>query len=199
MGKNQLTINYSDNDILISRGETKPKNFLFRLHNHEDYEIYIFISGDVIYNIEGRDYKLTPYDMLFVRPDEMHRVFHVNENSTYKRMIINITDNFFPQNGIEDFKARLIERSMSEDRKIRGGTVIESGMRDICDKLHTIISTDNTRSVKAVINALVVEMIYTMCNVDFFDKSNYPNSKIQNAIDYINDHFKLNRHQKTAP
>ena len=118
MGKNQLTINYSDNDILISRGETKPKNFLFRLHNHEDYEIYIFISGDVIYNIEGRDYKLTPYDMLFVRPDEMHRVFHVNENSTYKRMIINITDNFFSQNGIEDFKARLIERSMSEDRKI---------------------------------------------------------------------------------
>ena len=185
MKKSSKSYTFRNEGIYVSRGENTAQNYMFRLHNHEDYEI----SGDAVYNIEGRVYQLRPYDMLFVRPDEMHRVYHNSENCLYNRMIINITDGFFEKYDIRKYKNTLIERSMSEDRKIQGSTVIESGIRDICDKIYKLISTGKDRPDDAVINALVVQLLYTMCNVDFFDRAITADSKIQSAIDYINDNF----------
>lgn len=188
MKKTSASKFYHGKGITVSRGENSPKNFLFRLHNHDSYEIYMFISGDAVYNIEGRVYKLNPYDMLFVRPDEMHRVYHNTEDNIYKRMIINIDDSFFENHSITEFKKTLIERSMSKDRKIQGSTVIESGIRDICDKISGIIDSQG-EAMSPVIDALMVELLYTMCNVDFYDRGKPVDSKVQNAINYINEHF----------
>jgi len=38
------------------------------LHHHDFYEIYCFISGDVSYNIESRNYDLQPGDIPLYRP-----------------------------------------------------------------------------------------------------------------------------------
>ena len=188
LSKKETVNTYSKDGIVITKGENSPKNYLFRLHNHDSYELYLFISGDAVYNIEGRTYPLNPYDMFFVRPDEMHRVYHNSENKIYRRMIINIDDIFFTAHGIEMFKKTLIERSQGKDRKIRGSTVIESGIKDICDRLYRVIGTGET-DFSPVVNALVVELLYTMCNVDYHDKGKPGNSKVQNAIDYINENF----------
>ena len=36
----------------------KPTNDSFHLHNHDDYEIYLFLEGDTKYIIEGVTYNL---------------------------------------------------------------------------------------------------------------------------------------------
>ena len=187
MKKKAEDVNYIGDGIYISKGANTPNNFMFRLHNHEDYEIYLFISGDAVYNIEGRIYQLHPYDMLFVRPDEMHRVYHNSENCIYERIIINVSDEFFEKFNIVNYKQTLIARSMSDDRKIRGSAVIERGMKEIFDRIHKLINTD--KSAEPVIDALVVQLLYIMCNVDFIDRDTPRDSKIQSAIDYINEHF----------
>lgn len=186
-GIKSITCMYEN--MVISCGESGADNTLFRLHNHDDYEIYLFISGDAEYHIEGRKYRLHPYDILFVRPDEMHRIYHNSENCIYKRIIININDDFFEKFHIGTYKEILIERTMSKDRKIQGSTVIESGMRDIFEKIHRLMDKQDVHSNEAVIQALTVQLLYTMCDVNFFGRQSVSDSKIQNAIDYINDRF----------
>ena len=41
-------------------------------HFHDFCELYIFISGDVGYYIDGKYYKLDYGDIVIVRPNEIH-------------------------------------------------------------------------------------------------------------------------------
>ncbi|HHU02289.1 MAG: AraC family transcriptional regulator [Christensenellales bacterium] len=57
------------------------------LHHHLFYEVYYFIDGIANYNIEGRIYKLNPYDILFISPSELHHPV-VDSSVPYERMVL---------------------------------------------------------------------------------------------------------------
>ena len=42
-------------------------------HYHDFYEIYFFIAGKVTYNIESRNFTLSPGDILLISPHELHQ------------------------------------------------------------------------------------------------------------------------------
>jgi AraC-like DNA-binding protein len=56
-------------------------------HNHDFYEIYMFLSGSVTYVIEGKSYKLRPKDILIINNKELHKAF-INEGMPYERIVI---------------------------------------------------------------------------------------------------------------
>ena len=45
----------------------------FQYHYHEFYKVLIIISGNVVYNIEGKSYKLKPYDVVLVNRNMIHK------------------------------------------------------------------------------------------------------------------------------
>ncbi len=69
------------------------KNMEFQCHYHDFDKIIIFISGTVIYLIEGKSYKLKPWDILFVSSTEVHRPI-ISPDESYERIIIWINKNF---------------------------------------------------------------------------------------------------------
>lgn len=66
------------------------ENFL--LHTHETYEIYYFISGDVDYLVEGKEYRLKPHTLLAIGPNLFHGV-RVHTNATYERHTLHFDPN----------------------------------------------------------------------------------------------------------
>ena len=42
-------------------------------HEHEFYEIFFFLSGDVSYIIEGSTYQLRPGDILLTSNEDIHK------------------------------------------------------------------------------------------------------------------------------
>ncbi|HEY9062710.1 MAG TPA: AraC family transcriptional regulator [Pseudobacteroides sp.] len=56
-------------------------------HNHDFYEIYLFLSGSVTYVIEGKSYRLRPKDILIINNKELHKAF-INEGVPYERIVI---------------------------------------------------------------------------------------------------------------
>lgn len=58
----------------------------FPYHEHELYEMYFHISGDVKFYITGKGYSLAPGDIILVRPGEIHRP--VNESGKDYEMVI---------------------------------------------------------------------------------------------------------------
>lgn len=181
-----MMANYT-NRIHICWGADIPHNYMFKLHNHRTYEIYMYISGDAQFHVEGSVFELSPYDILFVCPDEMHRVWH-NSETLYNRIIINVPHSYFEYNNITGYEEILRANSANKKCKINGSDTIKSGIKDISAKLINCISKGETVD-SPIVNSLFIEMLYTMCNIDTFDTIIGKNSKVQSAIDYINMHF----------
>lgn len=65
----------------------------FEFHYHDFNKINILISGNVTYLIEGKSYKLKPWDILLVNKNEIHRVL-VGSDEPYERIIIWVNSGF---------------------------------------------------------------------------------------------------------
>ncbi len=72
-----------------------------QLHHHDFYEVYLFLSGNVIYSIEGRTYILRPNDILLIGPNELHQAVIDTALKPYERMVLWINPQFLHQLGDE--------------------------------------------------------------------------------------------------
>lgn len=69
------------------------KTLKFEFHYHEFNKIIIFISGKVTYLIEGKAYKLKPWDILLVNSNEIHKPI-IDHSETYERIVIWVNSSF---------------------------------------------------------------------------------------------------------
>lgn len=63
-------------------------------HNHDGYEIYLFLGGNVNYYTENNGKKLERGDMILTTPYAFHGSVLVNSN-VYDRIVINIKESYF--------------------------------------------------------------------------------------------------------
>lgn len=77
-------------------------NLNYEFHYHEFNKIIIFLSGDVTYLIEGKPYKLQPWDVLLVSSNEVHRPV-INPEITYERIVIWTNESFLDKHSNEEF------------------------------------------------------------------------------------------------
>lgn len=62
----------------------KPIEF----HNHDFWEFYIFLDGNVTYHIEDKVYNLCSTDILIIPPGKMHRPVFTNQEGVYERIVL---------------------------------------------------------------------------------------------------------------
>lgn len=92
-----------DNGVNSKRGYLKKdfqffhlkdkKSLKFEFHYHDFNKIIIFISGKVTYLIEGKAYRLKPWDILLVSKNEIHKPL-IDSNGTYERVVIWLNTDF---------------------------------------------------------------------------------------------------------
>ncbi len=64
------------------------------VHQHDFYEVYFFISGNVEYNVEGKSYHLKKGDILLINPLELHQPRIGPDQSIYERIVLWIDKNY---------------------------------------------------------------------------------------------------------
>ncbi len=57
-------------------------------HNHDFYEVYLFLDGNVTYYIEEKVYDLCAGDILLIPPGKMHRPIISNSQTVYERIVL---------------------------------------------------------------------------------------------------------------
>lgn len=62
-------------------------------HNHDFYEVYFYISGDVTYIIEGKSYSLKPGDIILINNREFHKTV-ISGDAYYERYVIWINPDY---------------------------------------------------------------------------------------------------------
>ncbi|MCB2297421.1 AraC family transcriptional regulator [Clostridium tagluense] len=77
---------YLNEDFLFFNLKDQKKND-FEIHYHDFNKIIIFVSGEVTYIIEGKSYKLKPWDILLVGRNDLHLPI-ISPTVPYVRMIL---------------------------------------------------------------------------------------------------------------
>ncbi len=77
------------------------KSTEFEFHYHDFNKIIIFISGNVTYLIEGKAYKLKPWDILFIGSNDIHKPV-IDHDGPYERIIIWINSLFLKKHNDND-------------------------------------------------------------------------------------------------
>ncbi|GAA0719380.1 AraC family transcriptional regulator [Clostridium malenominatum] len=77
---------YLNEDFLFFNLKDQKKNEI-EFHYHDFNKIIIFISGEVTYIIEGKSYKLKPWDILLVGKNDLHLPI-ISPTAPYERMIL---------------------------------------------------------------------------------------------------------------
>lgn len=51
----------------------EPRSGNIEVHHHDFYEVYYLVGGELAYWVEGRIIRMTPGELLFINPMELHR------------------------------------------------------------------------------------------------------------------------------
>ena len=65
----------------------------YSYHYHDFYKLLILLQGNVTYSIEGKSYKLRPFDMVLVRKGAIHRA-EVSGDEPYDRIVFYISGEY---------------------------------------------------------------------------------------------------------
>ena len=178
-------------EFLYSANHTvtdKPSNNDFCLHNHKEHEIFVFLEGDSKYVVEEKSYNLSPGDIIIIRKQEMHRIFH-NSEKQYKRIFLMLSHDFFTHYNCEEYENSFFANDLKLGNKINSKIVHSSGLYDAIMRLGKY-SDDFTNLYTPISNSIMIEILHIINHISLFEVAETSNETIKDIIDHINKHFK---------
>lgn len=166
----------------------------YAYHYHEFYKILICVSGNVTYTIEGRSYKLKPYDIVLVNQYDIHKP-QVSPGENYERIIFYISKEYLDHHMGENYNlAYPFQRAKEEHSDVlRLPVMINSKLMEIVEKIEKNGRGEGyARELYA--NVLFMEFMILLCracteNENCFNHNNTYNQKMIDILRYINEHL----------
>lgn len=171
-----------------------PKQSDFKMHTHENYEIYIFLSGGGKYIIEGNEYQLTPGNVIITRAAESH-YFKLTDNSPYERIVFHFSKEDllgFDESGmyLEAFENRILGKSNCYNKHILKKEVLD----DVINKIlkYEQKETDDFLELETTVKLCLFELLFEIrdkfLQTESMEASNI-NDPIIKILSYINSHI----------
>ena len=169
----------------IGFAERNPSRDVFMLHSHDNYEILYFLAGDSEYVVEGAVYPLCPHDMILIRPQEMHRIYHKSD-ALYSRLVISIEKSFFEQEECMPYRSVFLDRRSGTRNRICAAAVSKSGIGELFERMKKY--TDGYKNLTSpVIRGEIIELLHLLNSVNLSDSPR--TNSIQEIIAYINGNY----------
>ncbi|AUM94469.1 TPA: helix-turn-helix domain-containing protein [Clostridium botulinum] len=171
------------------------KDMEFELHYHDFNKIIVFISGNVSYLIEGKAYKLKPWDILFVSSNDLHKVI-INNDEPYERIIIWVNSKFLEMHNKNNSNL-LTCFQLSSKLKINLFRMKEHNISLIKHTLFSLESATKDKEFGNIVlkNSLFIQlMVYLnrlfMNNTNHIEKNDIEYDKqIEEIINYIKENL----------
>ncbi|MFA9463552.1 MAG: AraC family transcriptional regulator [Velocimicrobium sp.] len=160
----------------------------FDYHYHDFNKIYILISGNVVYNIEGKTYPLLPNDIVLINRNELHKP-EINFSVPYERIIV--YTNFLEHSSLsycfqyaKDYTQPVIRlRDLPYTQLFNTLTKLEATIQcnDFANEIYQ----------SALFTEFLVLLNRNMIHKEYSTVSYHSsNNKVHQIIAYINEHIK---------
>lgn len=186
---------FRKNDLIFHHTlDNMPMQSDFKMHTHENYEIYIFLSGSGKYIIEGNEYILYPGNVIITRASESH-YFKLTESVPYERMVFHFSEHNlkgFDESGkyLEPFENRNFGKLNCYSKHILDKNVLEDVIKKILK--YEQEETEDLLKLETTVKLCLYELIYEL--KDKFlrisnEKANNENELIIKIVSYINSNI----------
>lgn len=167
---------------------TAPTNEHFGLHNHNDYEILLFLEGDARYVVEDNIYTMEPGNLIIIRKHEFHRIYH-NSSAPYRRVVLMVSPDFFGQNACAGYEAQFLTASAGTGHKISADQVRSSGLYDAFMRYKKYSENYGLPYDTPVLKSTIIEILYLINQIRDFSSSDVSMGPIRSVIHYLNNHY----------
>lgn len=165
------------------------------VHQHDFYEVYFFISGNVEYRVEGKSYLLKKGDLLLINPLELHQPRIRPDQNPYERIVLWINKNYL---------SRLCTNSTSLSQCFDNTNPQHTNLLRLTKAQQSYFSTKLSELIEeslskdygsdlaaeAILTRFLVELNRLTLNSDKQIESDKISSPlIPNILSYINEHY----------
>ena len=163
-------------------------------HEHEFYEVFFFLSGDVNYIIEGRTYQLRPGDILLTDNRDIHKP-DIRPGKPYERFVIWIDPDFLARANTlgTDLTRCFTDASEKKYKRIRPDSGELTHLRGICEKMLRSRDDDAFGSGTLAHVYLIEFLVYLnrayFATPESIRKDVTENEKVNEVVAYINDNL----------
>ncbi len=161
---------------------TDKKEKSFDYHYHDFNKIIIFLSGNVTYFIEGKSYKLKPWDILLINNHDVHKP-EIDASQTYDRIIIWVNDTFIKKFSTPDLQLTTCFR-LADTKSfslIRLELTMQEKLRTLIERLEESFSSPEFGS-ELLSQCLFIEFLIYLNRIHLNNNYIYD----QSALDYDN-------------
>lgn len=186
-------------DIEVHKRYTENDRRNHIVHTDEDYEVYLFLRGDVTFSIDGRLYSLEPNDLLLISNCELHQVI-VNSDRPYERIYLNFDKEYFSLFSGEDYALEAPFNNeigiAKKNNKIGHQIVLKYGLDKMMEKMYEL-SQEGTPQSRVLRISLMLEILVALGQASqessLLEESpggkSGANEKIDDIIQYISNHL----------
>lgn len=168
--------------------DQSEKNYSF--HYHDFYKIVFFIKGNVTYNIEGKNYELSPYDIVFVGKNQLHRPV-ISGLCEYERYVIYLSDDLLKED--ERLFLGFKEAFNKHENVLRLNASDNGKVIELLQGAYNRLKSDgfaNDIYARLMVYEIILRLSETIAikGFDYDGKVQY-NAKISEACEYINNNL----------
>ncbi|MDO4293522.1 MAG: AraC family transcriptional regulator [Eubacteriales bacterium] len=175
-------------DFVYSVDNTPKNDAEFKLHNHDDlYEIYLFLSGETEFHIEGNIYRAHPHDLFIARPYEMHHNVFLS-SARYERIILFIDLDFFKRYDCAALENFFLERRLGMECQIPAA-IVDREMFPLFFKMNRYLQ----EGAPEIARCVLMEFLYLLNHIrEPLTLPLVEDTRIQKVLLYINGHLTEN-------
>lgn len=164
-------------------------------HYHDFHKIIIFLNGNVTYMIEGKAYKLRPWDTLIISQSQIHKPI-IDPSEDYERIIIWFNPDMIAEHNGKD--ANLLECfDIAMNRENNRLRLFEEPLRKVKRIVHDLIEEEENPAFgnDALNRALLIQLIILLNRTILNDNRRNPSIDVQfdqninEIVTYINQHL----------
>lgn len=182
----EILFSYREESLKIHHTlTTKPSidNFAFQSHSHNMYEIYLFLSGDGAFVVEGNIVPLERGVLIFTLCGQTHNLLLKSDEKSYERVALMFGEKYLPKECDELLKS-----------SSKGGCVVKFNEEEIhwlLQSIEILKSADSEYAKKSISASLINLTVHKLMNssqkVNTYDETE--DDLVKQVINYINRHF----------
>lgn len=166
----------------------------FFWHYHDFHKIVWFVEGAAAYHIEGKTFRLSPYDMLLVKKGEIHKP-EVEFSCPYERYVIYISPQFLEACSLKgDSLSRCFtEREEAQENLIRLPALESNYLMSVIKRLEQVLQ-EKRYAGKQLSDIVFLDFMIHLNRIcvespDIFKENARYDKKIVEIMHYINTHL----------
>ena len=163
-------------------------------HYHDFDKMILFLSGEVTYLIEGRSYKLRPWDIVLVNRNQIHRPV-IGGGEPYERMVIYLSPDFLSAYRTDEYDLSdcFLTARDNHTHVLRLHHSARRALTDSIERLKSSVS-DTGYAHPLYQRVLFLEFLIQLSRMAGNRKLDYPDtpgsdSRILAVMDYIRGHL----------